>query len=354
MESRLQPDGIAERCDGYKRLATRERLVALHDQPSVFAIALDRLVRRPSSQAAQHDDARDELFSLGPIVTGSPPFAAGGQGGTIAPFRGRIVAGTVAPGGVLVFDLYSVGAPRQRLWPVPFEPFDFVPHKDGGVWILDRALRAVWQLDRRFEVVADGAGPALATSEGGFAPEAGDVAAANVVVRLPVRPERGMTVAAADAIAIEVLPDGAVLVLDRDDGSGFGRVYLLEGGTRAATAVSLAQWSSTSRRSSARSRSRLVAHDFALGNRDADDPAAWIGRLYVVGQDGNQAYAFGVMRGATSSCSTRKPTTSRCDCSEAARSSRWPASRGTTRRRRLGAVCRDRSVRATSKRRRAL
>jgi phage tail-like protein len=40
----------------------------------------------------------------------------------------------------------------------------------------------------------------------------------------------------------------------------------------------------------------LVAHDFALASREADDPPAWLGRLYVVGEDGNQAYAFGVMR----------------------------------------------------------
>ena len=41
-----------------------ERLVAFDNQAAVFAIALDRLVGQDAggSQAAQHDEARDELF----------------------------------------------------------------------------------------------------------------------------------------------------------------------------------------------------------------------------------------------------------------------------------------------------
>ncbi len=207
-----------------------------------------------------------------------------------------LVAGTVAPGGVLVFDLYSVGAPRQRLWPVPFDPFDLVQCKNGGVWIRDRTHRAVWQLDRRFEVVADSAGPAAATGGGAFAPEAGDVAAANVVVRASLRPQQGTTVAAADAVAIEALPDGAVLVLDRDDGSGFACVHLLEGSTVRGAPASTRGMAQHVEPDASGEPFRLAGHDFALGSRDAEDPPGWLGRLYIVWTDGNQAYAFGVER----------------------------------------------------------
>src|SRR6185503_20766353 len=123
------------------------------------------------------------------------------------------------------------GAPRQRLWPVAFEPFDIVARTGGGVWILDRAHRRVWELDRRLEVVA----PAPANTppppnEGCFTSVGGDERGGSVS-RIPMREVLGWPVAAGDPVAIAALTGGGVLVLEADDGTGFARVHRLERGT---------------------------------------------------------------------------------------------------------------------------
>src|SRR5206468_5027780 len=69
-----------------------------------------------------------------------------------------LVAGVLDPPGYLVFDLHAGGPPQQFLWPnpaaVPFAPFDLATRAGGGVWMLDRANRRYWALDRNFCVDA--------------------------------------------------------------------------------------------------------------------------------------------------------------------------------------------------------
>src|SRR6185503_12014369 len=73
-----------------------------------------------------------------------------------------LVAGSLDPAGLLVFDLRSGGPPMVMEWPVgvPFAPFDIAARPEAGAFVLDRgdAGRArVWRLDRRFMV--EGLGP---------------------------------------------------------------------------------------------------------------------------------------------------------------------------------------------------
>ena len=217
-----------------------------------------------------------------------------------------LVVGTAGPpGGLLVFDLYAGGAPRQRLWPAAaaFEPFDLAPRRGGGVWVLDRAQRRVWELDRRFEVVTADAG-AEPTEVGDFA-SADDRTRADVVARTPVRPEQAWPVPAADPVAIEALPDGdGVLVLERTDDpargdAGFARVHWLAGGAPRGAPASLAALADRVEPAPGAPPFALPGHDMALGAvpgaygaRDATDDRA--GRLWVVGPDGDQAFAFDV------------------------------------------------------------
>src|SRR5436305_7807571 len=79
----------------------------------------------------------------------SPPVKLGGLAVTENHF---LVVGTTDPAGLLIFDLYAGGQPRQILWPreVAFVPFDMAPRPGGGVWILDRMNRCYWALDRLF------------------------------------------------------------------------------------------------------------------------------------------------------------------------------------------------------------
>ena len=56
---------------------------------------------------------------------------------------GHLVAGLCDPPGLLVFDLHAGGAPRRLLWPKPpagtpaFRPVDLAARADGGLWVLD-------------------------------------------------------------------------------------------------------------------------------------------------------------------------------------------------------------------------
>jgi phage tail-like protein len=211
-----------------------------------------------------------------------------------------LVVGTTAPRGLLIFDLYAGGPPRQWVWPTlapgpEFEPFDLAPREGGGVWILERRARRVWELDRRFEVVVHEARAAVPSlGEGRFTPVDAE-SPTDVVPRVTLETAHAWQVPLDDPIAIVAIPGhAAVLVLGRHRASAAAHVVWIERGSARGT-LSLAE------RLAAHFGGlrdggpfTLVPHDFALGAREADDPETWLGRLYVVDRGGNQAYAFAV------------------------------------------------------------
>jgi len=120
-----------------------------------------------------------------------------------------LVAGSIEPAGLLIFDLTSGAMPSLLLLPdgVPFAPFDISPSPDGGCWVLDREHRSYWGFDRDFRARAKTPGPPAEPSP--FHPVDG------TAVPKPAEPTpAGFPVAAPDPIAIEGLPDGTVLILD--------------------------------------------------------------------------------------------------------------------------------------------
>jgi hypothetical protein len=68
-------DGAAVGFNGHKGLSLAQGLVAVGDQPAVFEIPLDGLIRQKSGhhEASQHQCARDSLFHV-PIVAGTRNF----------------------------------------------------------------------------------------------------------------------------------------------------------------------------------------------------------------------------------------------------------------------------------------
>ena len=190
-----------------------------------------------------------------------------------------LVAGTLDPGALLVFDLQTGGPPRRSAWPVPFAPFDAAALPDGGVAVLDRAGRRLWLLDRWF-------GVRPARPAGGGAPpgpEPGDFAPLAPSGEPAPPPPRRIALDDAlaldgDPVAVVALPDDSLLVLDRNGGAAPPLLRRLRDGAPLGRPVALG--------ADAAPPLALVAHDMALA------PGAGLGTLYVADAAGDQAYAF--------------------------------------------------------------
>jgi phage tail-like protein len=188
-----------------------------------------------------------------------------------------LVAGTTSPPGLLVFDLFATGAPTQLLWPpaLAFAPFDMAPRPGGGVWILDRANRRYWGLDRFFRAL--GCEPQSPPAGLGRAAtfQAPGASERRVILEPRFAAPEPLQVEASDAFAIEALADGSVLILERGDGGG-ARVLRYRRAQRLGAAALVDAEGAA-----------LRAHDFVrLGTPGEGE------RLVVAAEEGNQAFEF--------------------------------------------------------------
>jgi len=192
-----------------------------------------------------------------------------------------LLVGVVQPAGLLVFDLHAGGPPRQLLWPAGFQPFDMASGTSGA-WILDRAptrtstAARLWRLDRRLNVV-------------GSAYDLTGVA---------------------NPVAVDVLPDGAALILDNAPSasagtpafsqvwtyrSASGRWPVVSAGSGLSGPFSLRDLATLA----GEPQLSLFGQDIAFLPATGADAGTMLGRLQVVAQDGQQAYAFAVVPGAS-------------------------------------------------------
>ncbi|NTX50428.1 phage tail protein [Myxococcus sp. CA039A] len=227
---------------------------------------------------------------FGPLIPPTPPTPEL-LGAMAISGHHYLVVGTLAPAGLLVFDLHSGGPPVRHLWPtgVPFAPWDMAATPDGGVVVLDRQHRRLWRLDAGFRVVRTGVDDVLSASRvEAFQPLAGGPTRTIPAVTFPrpVTLDASTPVAAQDPISVEVLPDGRVLVLDR--GTEDSRLLVYRDGVLTGAPVPLEVDGLLGDNSPASSYV-LVAHDMALLPAGSDGS---VGRVVVVGRDGNQAFAF--------------------------------------------------------------
>jgi phage tail-like protein len=182
--------------------------------------------------------------------------------------------GAGSPGGLLVFDLLAGGPPEQWTWPpdVPFDPFDMAASR-GGVLVLDRAHRRLWELDRRLLVVPgrpDGALPATAAPV--FTPppdEAPAPCARSPLLRDAMDLSPTLRPDAPDPVAVEAAPDGTVLLLLA--GGDAGALTVLRNGRPVGS-----------------TRLPVAGHDLALLPARAPD----LGRVFVVDRGGDRAHEW--------------------------------------------------------------
>ena len=212
-----------------------------------------------------------------------------------------LIVGTQSPAGVLIFDLAAGGAPLHLLWPthVPFLPFDMTAGTSGCVWILDRAHHRCWQLDRSFSVVSYSADTRTIDSvgtQGAFTSMRVDDASVSTKTRVLDANSAIDLSAAFEPISVEVLRDGTLLVLDRCEAPAASRILLYRDGKHIKPKTSHGEMDgftlsiSVSADGDGQARELLLsAYDLAVVSQGE---GALPIQIFVVQQDGNQAYVF--------------------------------------------------------------
>lgn len=234
-----------------------------------------------------------------PIETSVPqaPFALRGLAVTIDHY---LIVGTLEPAGLLIFDLFSVGEPRQILWrkDIDFVPFDMTARRSGGVFILDRENKRYWTLDRGFDPVcgrlfADSPDIDFQSKDDDFQPldesekrqHSLNISAEKYFSPLP---------SGDDPISIEALPDDTVLILNLPQDEDFSiiqRYYREQKLDELSTESILSKVEEEEYPTDSPPNGfRLRGYDIAFAETDEEDETT--DRLYIVTEEGNQAFAF--------------------------------------------------------------
>lgn len=208
-----------------------------------------------------------------------------------------LVAGTIDPAGLLIFDLFSGGEPREILWPsgVDFEPFDMAPRPGGGVWILDRTHKCYWALDRNFNVIGGDPDTLLSPEKiDDFQPVDGSSVRQTAARSFPgcfsLLQSPGEPIV---PIAIEALPDETVLILDFNENKNFSRIYRFRYGARLPDDITTEAILEKVDKE-AQASFKLIGYDIAFVPAHTERGRNVPDSLYVVGADGNQTYPFTV------------------------------------------------------------
>jgi phage tail-like protein len=188
-----------------------------------------------------------------------------------------LVAGVIEPAGFLAFDLHGGGPPQQFTWPAGgrFVPFDLAPRRGGGLWLLDRTGRRYWALGRHF--MPDALEQPLDTIDPGTRDDFQPIEPAPVRRTAPAMFPAGVPIDANDPVAIEALPDGSLLILDRLAGGGARLLH--DGIDRRFGAAQVLQ------------PFAVDAYDLVFVAADARATVTK-GKLYVAAMAGNQASVF--------------------------------------------------------------
>jgi phage tail-like protein len=210
-----------------------------------------------------HADCPPEPARLGVFSPAQPaePNLAQQYVGAAVTENHFLVAGTLDPPGLAVFDLLTGGPPLRLPWPagVDFRPYDLSARPGGGVFVLDEQHN-VWELDRTFHIVPATAPSVESPPGGAFEPAAAPGSTVNA------------THVGGNPIAVEPAPSGGFLVLDRGAGS-HSLVSYYRDGAKVGIAAPLRDPGA---------ELEVVGHDMALVGDT----------LYVADSAGNQSYAF--------------------------------------------------------------
>lgn len=233
-------------------------------------------------------------------------------GGLAVTTRQYLVAGVRSPQGLAIFDLYGGGPPVWFAWPagMDFTPFDMAPRPDGGVWILDvdpgspgAKPARYWALDRYFRVEHSGfsSGTLLPGADELFQPvAAGTEPSGEPYSEAPLTGAMAYPLLLSHPAAIEALPDETVLIMNVNADTGTTRVSRYRGREEIWRSEPVEE--QINQMIDTPAAVAWTGHDmaFLLQSRQQTRVPRISGTLYLVGQDGNQAYAFSVTAGTES------------------------------------------------------
>lgn len=201
-----------------------------------------------------------------------------------------LLIGLLNPPGLLLFDLYTGGAPMQYRWPanVPFAPFDLAAAPDGGAWILDRVNRCYWGLDPYFRVLVSLASPSATPQPEDFQPVDGPtVYRSSCDHAEAVSADQAMPIAVVAPIGIAALPDGSVIILDSQPTLGYSQVYRYQMDNLIGLPIPLNQMDVGQT-----TPYKLLGQDIAFIPA-AQQPAGVVqGTLYIADSLGAQTFSF--------------------------------------------------------------
>ena len=245
-------------------------------------------------QAAQ---SQGEFFAVSPPPAPDIRFA----GLAVTPEH-YLVAGTLQPAGLAIFDLHAGGPPARMLWPsgIPFEPFDMSVAPDGGVFVLDRVNKLCWRLDRNLRIQSFQSAAAPLTKAEPFHPVGGGVGQLCIVSQV----DTGFAICLSgisDPVAAEALSDGSVLILENPSGGFYSILHRFQNGVETGASVSLAS-----------ALSLFVSDAPSSGNPFPQavrgyDLAAIGTTVYIAGIEGDQTFAFDLSVGADDFSLTAQP-----------------------------------------------
>jgi phage tail-like protein len=212
--------------------------------------------------------------------------------------RHFLIVGTLAPAGLLVFDLHAGGPPQWRVWSdaLDFAPFDLAAAYDGGLWILgrgpDEGETRYWRLDRYLEVVEE-SGDALvevvpARADDFWPLDAGPgVQAARTCAA--GRPLASVSPPEVEApIALAALPDGSLLILETRPDALHSSLHRFRDG------MQLDRIDLEGERLTGLEPEWLRAHDMLFVPAEGKDDSGSRGELFLVSEDGNQVMVLGL------------------------------------------------------------
>jgi len=215
-----------------------------------------------------------------------------------------LVVGQLNPPGLLIFDLYAGGAPREMLWPpgIDFEPWDMSANEER-IFILDRAHRRYWILDCYFNVIRAQQAETTILPSGveDFQPQGRPD---DPLMREGYTFPQGITLAdaspvdVADPVSIAALPDSTVLILDHVPVEKFSRIYRYKYSQRVA--VLFTKDISHTLEEKHAANFHLTGYDLAFVSHEItrEDGVKVLGQVFVTEANGNQTFAFDLLENA--------------------------------------------------------